>query len=87
MLDRLPPVVVFQTAHQLVLADGYHRLAAAQRGGAETIEAELRTGTEADALRYAVDVGAAQRKMRPEEVRAHILRRFGGERIGPVDAG
>ncbi len=80
LLDHLEPVVVFRTPEGPLLADGYHRLAAAQRVGAETIEADVRTGTKADALRYAIKIGAAHRGMIPEEVRAHVLRRFGGKR-------
>src|SRR6266542_6456229 len=88
LLDHLEPVVVFRTPEGPLLADGYHRLAAAQRVGAETIEADVRTGTKADALRYAIKIDAAHRGMSPEEVRAHVLRRFGGkEVIEPMRAG
>ena len=45
MLDDLPPVVVFDTPEGLLLADGYHRLAAARRRGLETVEAEVRAGS------------------------------------------
>ena len=37
MLDTLLPVVVFDTGEELLLADGYHRLAAARRCGLETV--------------------------------------------------
>jgi hypothetical protein len=55
-LDALPPVVVFDTEEGLLLADGYHRVAAARRRGLETIEAEVRLGSRQDALRYAAKV-------------------------------
>ncbi len=56
MLDFLPPIVVFDTAEGLLLADGYHRVPAARRRGLETIEAEVRRGSRHDALRYAATV-------------------------------
>jgi len=48
-LDALPPVVV-DTPEGLLLADGYHRVAASRRLGLDEIEAEVRTGTRRDAL-------------------------------------
>lgn len=50
IFDRLPPVVVFDTPEGRLLADGFHRLAAAERLGRPEIEAEVRTGTRDDAL-------------------------------------
>lgn len=67
MLDALPPVVVFDTEEGMLLADGYHRVAAARRRGRETVEAEMRRGSRHDALRHAIAVGAAQRGVSPEE--------------------
>jgi hypothetical protein len=75
MLDTLPPVVVFETAEGLLLADGYHRVAAARRSGLETVEAEVHCGTRHDALLYAATVGAVQRGITPEEAASHIRRR------------
>ena len=72
MLNALPPVVVFDTAEGLLLADGYHRLAAARRRGLETIEAEVRHGSRHDALRYAARVGAAQRGITPDAAASYI---------------
>ena len=74
MIDALPPVVVFDTPEGLLLADGYHRVAAARRRGLETVEAEVRVGSRQDALRYAARVGAAQRGISPEEAAAYIER-------------
>jgi hypothetical protein len=48
----LRPVVVFETERGLLLADGYHRLAAARLRGERTIQAEVRLGSWDDALRY-----------------------------------
>jgi hypothetical protein len=67
MLDDLPPVVVFDSPEGPLLADGYHRLAAARRLGLETLEAEVRAGSRHEVLRYAAAVGGAQRGISPEE--------------------
>jgi ParB-like chromosome segregation protein Spo0J len=52
--DKLPPVDVFDTPEGLLLADGFHRSAAAQRLGLAEIEANVHKGTRADALEFAV---------------------------------
>jgi hypothetical protein len=75
--DQIPPVVVFETGEGVLLSDGYYRLAAASAEGKETIEAEVRSGSRQDALDHAVAVGAAQRRLSPEEARRHILDRYG----------
>jgi len=77
MLDALPPVVVFDTKEGLLLADGYHRVAAARRRGQETVEAEVRLGSRRAALWYAATVGAAQRGTSPDAAAAYIKRRSG----------
>jgi len=76
-LDHAPAVVVFETEDGMLLVDGFHRVAAARREGRTTIEAEVRTGTRAAALSYAVEVGAAQHGLTPERARAHLLDRYG----------
>ena len=75
MLDVLPPVVVFDTPEGLLLVDGYHRLAAARRCGLESVEAEVRSGSRHDALKYAARVVAALCGISPEEVASHIVER------------
>jgi len=52
--EKLPPVVVYDTPEGSLLADGFHRTAAAQRLGKREIEAELRKGTREDAAEFAV---------------------------------
>src|SRR5215212_3254903 len=74
MVDAPLPVVVFETPEGLLLADGYHRVAAARRRGLQTVEAEVRSGSLHDALRYAATVGAAQRGLSPEEAASYIAR-------------
>jgi ParB-like chromosome segregation protein Spo0J len=76
-IDQMPPVVVFETEDGLLLADGYHRLAAALAEGRETVEAEVRRGSRHDALAYAVALGAAQRHLPAEDVENHVLKRSG----------
>jgi ParB-like chromosome segregation protein Spo0J len=73
-IDRLAPVVAFKTEEGLLLADGYHRVAAALREGRDTVEAEVRTGSRRDALQYAADVGAGQRGISPDEAENRIMR-------------
>jgi hypothetical protein len=75
MIDTLPPVVVFAIPEGMLLADGYHRVAAARLRGLETVEAEVRRGSRHDALRYAATVGAAERGISPEEAASYIIRR------------
>jgi hypothetical protein len=72
-----PPVVVFETTEGLLLADGYHRVAAARLRGDETIAAELRKGSRRDALRYAALTAAAQRGISVEQALSHIKDRSG----------
>jgi hypothetical protein len=74
VLDDLPPVVVFDTEEGLLLADGYHRLAAAVQLGRATLPAELRQGTRRDALAYALARASADRGVTPEQARAGIAR-------------
>lgn len=74
-LDTLPPVVVFDTGEGLLLADGYHRVAAARQRGQETIKAEVRCGSRHDALMYAARVAAAQQGISPEDAAGYIRRR------------
>lgn len=66
-LERLPPVVVFDTDDGLLLADGNHRVAAARRSGLTTIEAEIHSRNRRDALRDAATIGAQQRGVSVEE--------------------
>ena len=49
--------MVFETERGLLLADGYHRVAAARLRGERTIEAEVRLGSWDDALRYVASRG------------------------------
>ena len=75
-IDDLPPIVVFLTPEGLLVADGYHRLAAAKLLGRDWIEADVREGSRSDALSHAAT--ANERDGRPvgrEEALRAIERR------------
>lgn len=57
--NQFPPVVVFHNGSQFILADGFHRVMAANRNGSKSISAEIRKGTKADALRFALGANVA----------------------------
>jgi ParB-like chromosome segregation protein Spo0J len=73
--DALPPVVVFGTEDGLLLVDGYHRIAAAQRLGAVMIAAEVHQGSRADALRYVTMTIAGERGISADDAMNYVLRR------------
>jgi hypothetical protein len=50
--DRMPPVTVFEVDGRWLIADGFHRHAAAVTAGRRTIRAEVRSGTFAEALDF-----------------------------------
>ncbi len=54
--DRLPPITVFEVEGRWLLADGFHRHAAAVMIGKAKIPAEVRAGTFADALDFVSSV-------------------------------
>ena len=58
ILDQLPPIIVYNADSKLILVDGFHRRAAAEKLGRSEIEAETRQGTENDALEYAIKVNS-----------------------------
>jgi hypothetical protein len=54
--NRLPPVTVFEIDGRWLLADGFHRHAAAVKTGKPRIPAEVRQGTFSDALDFVAGV-------------------------------
>jgi uncharacterized ParB-like nuclease family protein len=52
--DQFPPIIVFFDGVDYYLADGFHRLHAAQRLGKASIQAEVRTGTLRDAILFSL---------------------------------
>lgn len=81
ILDVLPPVTVFRLEEDgsLLLADGYHRVAAAQTAGRTIVEADIREGTRADAMRFATDLAARERGVSGDQAREAIKRYSGGQ--------
>jgi hypothetical protein len=83
ILDQMPPVVVFELSEGLLLVDGYHRVEAARRLGRTVVRAQVRRGSREDALRFAVDLAAAERGMTKDQALDAIKRR-GGRRWGKM---
>src|SRR4051794_41624539 len=54
--DRLPPITVFDIDGKWLVADGFHRHAAAVMLGKRTMQVEIRTGTFTDALDFVSSV-------------------------------
>jgi hypothetical protein len=79
-LDEVPPVVVFDVDGVLLLADGHHRVAAAELLGRPTVRADVLKGQRRDALQYAMELGKHQRGLTDQQIIEAIARR--GQRPG-----
>jgi hypothetical protein len=73
--DEATPIVVFDIDGVLLLADGYHRVAAAETLGRTSVKADLRKGQRTDALRFAIDLAKQQRGLTEQEVLDAMSRR------------
>ncbi len=73
---KLPPVVVFKTKEGLLLSDGFHRVAAAERLGLKEIAAEVRSGTRNDALEYAAIANMQHGKRLTGDDKRQAIRRI-----------
>lgn len=62
--DEFPPVTVFYDGTDYWLADGFHRVNAAHLANMTAIKAEVRQGTQRDAVLYSVGVNAEHGKRR-----------------------
>jgi ParB-like chromosome segregation protein Spo0J len=79
LLEELPPITVFRLEDQtLLLVDGYHRVAAAQEAGRATVDAEIREGTRAEAVRFAAEVAVREGGFSDEQAGEAIKRHSGG---------
>ncbi|MCU1574006.1 MAG: novG [Micrococcaceae bacterium] len=74
-LDEATPVDVFDVDGLMLLADGHHRVAAAEQLGRSTIRAVVRKGTRRDALQFATILAKRQRGLTDQEVLDAIARR------------
>lgn len=73
--DEATPVVVFDIDGELLLADGHHRIAAAETLGRTTVKADVRKGKRADALQFAIGLARQQRGLTEQAVLEAIARR------------
>lgn len=64
---ELPPVVMFFDGVHFWLADGFHRYHAHREAGAMEIAADIRTGTQRDAILYSVGANASHGLRRSNE--------------------
>jgi hypothetical protein len=56
---RFPPIVVFTDGQDYWVGDGFHRIHAARQAGLTEISAEIRPGTERDALLHSISANTA----------------------------
>lgn len=68
-----PPVVLFDDGQHKYLADGFHRTLAAQRIGAVEIAADVRKGTQQDALWFALGANALHGKQLTRDDKRHAI--------------
>jgi len=62
-----PPVIVFHEADTYWLADGFHRVAAAEQAGLDGVNCEIREGASRDAMLYSVGANATHGLRRTNE--------------------
>ena len=84
---KFPPVVVFCVDGDYLLADGFHRIAAAIKIGRKEFVAEILKGSLQDALWYALGANRENSTlMKPEDKRHAILRALETWPERPTDA-
>lgn len=73
--DSFPSIVLFRGPGGDILADGFHRVWAATRIGKKEINADIRSGSKSDALRYALSANSAhgQRRTNADKRRSVAL--------------
>ena len=71
----LPPIIVFRDEMKnLWIGDGIHRLTAARSVGQKMLPADLRDGTRADALRFALGANSLHGMRRTAADKAHAVK-------------
>jgi hypothetical protein len=73
--NDMPPIVVFYDGEEQWLADGFHRVKAALAAGRSTIRAEVKQGTQRDAILYSVGANNnhGQRRSTADKRRAVLM--------------
>jgi hypothetical protein len=72
--EQFPPIILFADGPHFWMGDGFHRYAGAKRAGRSEIEAELRQGTQRDAILYAVGCNDRHGLRRTNADKAHAVR-------------
>ena len=72
--DTFPPVTVFYFKNRYIAADGFHRIAAAQRNGTSGIECEVFIGDKAEALKFALKSNVHHGLRRTHADKRHAVR-------------
>jgi uncharacterized protein (DUF1015 family) len=68
-----PPVIVFRDSEGYYLADGWHRLKAAESLGKTHIEVSIRSGSERDAVDYAISANATHGRQRTQADKERVI--------------
>lgn len=68
-----PPIVLFHDGNQHYLADGFHRLMAAQRIAWRELDADVRAGTKEDALWFALGANKTNGKRLTDSDKRHAI--------------
>lgn len=71
-----PPVIVFFDGHLFWLADGFHRVEAAEKAGLKKIRVDLREGTKRDAILYAASTNYGHGLRRSSADKQRIIKWF-----------
>ena len=71
-----PPVVVYFDGTDYWLADGFHRVGAAQKIGLETIEAEIKDGSARDAILHGIGSNASHGLRRTQADKQRAVERL-----------
>src|SRR3954464_1109212 len=69
----LPEPIVFFAGEEFWLADGFHRVAAAEKIGRESIDCEQRDGGYLEALRYSLKANVTHGLRRTNEDKRHAV--------------
>ena len=68
-----PPVIVYYDGDAYWLADGFHRVEAARKIGRESIDAEIREGTDRDAILNGIGANARHGLRRTQADKRHAV--------------